>query len=38
MRQLMEGVVLYGTGSRARLQGYSTGGKTDAKLVGPCKS
>src|SRR5260370_36595429 len=28
MRQMMEGVVLVGTGSRARLAGYSSGGKT----------
>jgi cell division protein FtsI (penicillin-binding protein 3) len=28
MRKMMEGVVLYGTGKRAQLNGYSSGGKT----------
>jgi len=28
MRKMMEGVVLYGTGKKARLNGYSSGGKT----------
>jgi cell division protein FtsI (penicillin-binding protein 3) len=28
MRQMMEGVVLYGTGKEAQLDGYSSGGKT----------
>jgi cell division protein FtsI (penicillin-binding protein 3) len=28
MRQMMEGVVLYGTGRQAQLNGYSSGGKT----------
>ena len=28
MRKMMEGVVLYGTGKQARLNGYSSGGKT----------
>jgi cell division protein FtsI (penicillin-binding protein 3) len=28
MRQMMEGVVLYGTGRHAQLNGYSSGGKT----------
>jgi cell division protein FtsI (penicillin-binding protein 3) len=28
MRQMMEGVVIFGTGKRAQLNGYSSGGKT----------
>jgi cell division protein FtsI (penicillin-binding protein 3) len=28
MRKMMEGVVLYGTGKEAQLNGYSSGGKT----------
>ncbi|MGO9316945.1 MAG: penicillin-binding transpeptidase domain-containing protein [Terracidiphilus sp.] len=28
MRKMMEGVILYGTGKRAQLNGYSSGGKT----------
>ena len=28
MRKMMEGVVLYGTGKQAQLNGYSSGGKT----------
>jgi cell division protein FtsI (penicillin-binding protein 3) len=33
MRQMMEGVVLFGSGTRARLQGYSTGGKTGSAQI-----
>ena len=33
MRRLMEGVVLHGTGALARLQGYSSGGKTGSAQI-----
>lgn len=33
MRQMMEGVVLYGTGKKAKLEGYSTAGKTGSAQI-----
>ena len=33
MRQMMEGVVLVGSGTRARLAGYSSGGKTGSAQI-----
>jgi cell division protein FtsI (penicillin-binding protein 3) len=33
MRQMMEGVVLFGSGTRARLAGYSSGGKTGSAQI-----